>query len=404
MKKVVLTAIFGDRDSLRDPVLSGHNPDWDYVCFTDNPTITSNVWDVRVVENALGRHTARHIKLMTHEWIKFDILLWLDASTVLRLDPDQILADMGDANLYLKLHPRVATLDGECDFAVKAKRLSEDKAESIKLHYHQLGYTPQIQDRYQTYETGLHMRRNTSRMFEFMRKWWREVSEVTELRDQIPLSYLIWKHNPGIKTYTPDEFDAYGTIYKHLNEDDLYLPIVRYFQPFDNLGNLGAAYNECQEGLADEDWICIMDQDVCVLDSRVKKWIARTIQANPNVQVFVPVTNRLSAYDQRVNNAFSVVNIVWHKSVTVKRHNTFKYRVRKPTQTPAGMMVIMQAHLLREFPFRNGLMYIDTDWFQRIEKAGVSVGIMEGVYVFHYYRLTEGKSSLDHLLGWNDKG
>ena len=41
-KKVVFTAIFGNYDNLKTPEYI--NPDWDYVCFTDNKNVESDVF------------------------------------------------------------------------------------------------------------------------------------------------------------------------------------------------------------------------------------------------------------------------------------------------------------------------------------------------------------------------
>ncbi len=45
MRTVVYTAIFGGRDSLTDPDFI--NPDFTYVCFTDNDECQSGVWEIR---------------------------------------------------------------------------------------------------------------------------------------------------------------------------------------------------------------------------------------------------------------------------------------------------------------------------------------------------------------------
>ena len=47
-KKVVYTAITGYYDGLITPEYI--NKDWDYICFTDNPDLTSDFWQIRKME------------------------------------------------------------------------------------------------------------------------------------------------------------------------------------------------------------------------------------------------------------------------------------------------------------------------------------------------------------------
>ena len=53
-RKVLYTFIFGDYDDLKTPSVSTEGGD--YVCFTDNPRLRSEFWDVRLST----RHGADH--------------------------------------------------------------------------------------------------------------------------------------------------------------------------------------------------------------------------------------------------------------------------------------------------------------------------------------------------------
>ena len=46
---VIYTAIIGDYDTLKEPEYIDEN--CDYICFTDNWELTSDIWQIRLVEN-----------------------------------------------------------------------------------------------------------------------------------------------------------------------------------------------------------------------------------------------------------------------------------------------------------------------------------------------------------------
>lgn len=392
MKKVVVSAIFGGHDYVKDPVLDGFNPDWEYHLFTDDTRITSEYWNVHYISGDI--HTAREIKLKTWEYLPYDVRLWVDGSMVLKGDPETMLEKMGDAELYLKIHPNRETQEQEIRACVKFKKFTPQDAETIAKRYNDLGYTPQIQSRTIIYETGLNMVRNTSAMFEFMTAWYNETI-LCNYRDQISLPYIIHTMRPNLKVFDGGEFFNMAELSAHGANFDL--PHVYYFQPFAVNGNLGQAYNDCEYGLDDEDYLCILDQDVCFLDYRQKKWIAETIDKNKEYDVFTCMTNRLSGGPQVVTTLYDQPNIIMHKKRVLLQWKTYGTSVMTPTQPTAGLFMVMKARVLRAVMFKNGLMYLDTDFYNRATEMGFKFGIMRGIYLYHYYRLLESKNNIDHL-------
>jgi hypothetical protein len=391
MKKVVVSAIFGGHDYVKDPVLDGYNPEWEYHLFTDDPRIISDYWNVHLI--AGDRQTAREIKIMTWKYIPYDVRLWVDGSMVLKGNPDDILKLMGDADLYLKLHPERETQYQEIQACIKFGKFTKADADALTEHYKALGYTKQIQDSTLIYETGLNMARNTSAMIEFMNAWYNETL-LTNLRDQISLPYIIHKLRPKMAAFSA-EYNKWAELSAHGANFDL--PHVYYFQPFAVNGNLGAAYNDCEFGLDDEDYLCILDQDVCFLDSRQKKWIAETIERNKEYDVFTCMTNRLSNGPQIVNIMYDQPNIGKHKQRTLLQWKTYGTSVMTPEQPTAGLFMLMKARVLRAVLFKNGLMYLDTDFYVRATEMGFKFGIMRGIYLYHYYRLVESRTNINHL-------
>ena len=87
MKCVVYTAIYGEKDTLKDPLVI--NPNVDYLCFTDNKNIKSNVWKI-IHHPAIHTdpvRSAKIFKVKPHEFLSdYDISLWVDANFLIKTD------------------------------------------------------------------------------------------------------------------------------------------------------------------------------------------------------------------------------------------------------------------------------------------------------------------------------
>jgi hypothetical protein len=405
MRKVVITTVLGGHDYPKDPLIVA--PDWEYLMFTDDPSITSDVWQVIPVTDdqlqvGTPRALSRRIKIMTHEFTKFDVCLWVDGSMTLLESPETLLATMGEAPLLLKIHPNRDTITSEVDACVQTGRMHAQQGEDWLAYCAEQGYTGPVQDKGQIYETGLYMKRNTSATFELMREWWRHTSERTQLRDQLSLPFVLWKQRTPMRFFGDGEYEAWVHPTKHTPQLKPCYEVARWVQPFAIDGNLGRAYNESAEGLDDDEWIAVMDQDICMLDSRLKYWIGQCLAEHEDkFDVFVPVTNRLSDSQQLVEGMYFTHDIRQHRNKTKHRWDAFGTSTVPTTKPTAGMLMVMKVRTLRTVRFRNGIWFIDTDFYRRAESMGYRFGLMRGIYVFHYYRLCENKSSAHlHRAKW----
>jgi hypothetical protein len=84
----VYTAIAGGKDTLEDPeVVSAA---CDYICFTDDPYLRSDVWQLRPLEllDDDPARRARRAKLLAHRYLpEYGASVWVDANLTLRGDP-----------------------------------------------------------------------------------------------------------------------------------------------------------------------------------------------------------------------------------------------------------------------------------------------------------------------------
>lgn len=83
MKIVVYTALYGDKDELRNPFEFSKDDNIDYVCFTDNKKIKSSSYKIIITKKKFRDITknARFFKINGFRGIeKYDISIWHDAN------------------------------------------------------------------------------------------------------------------------------------------------------------------------------------------------------------------------------------------------------------------------------------------------------------------------------------
>ncbi len=72
--------------------------------------------------------------------------------------------------------------------------------------------------------------------------------------------------------------------------------------------------------------------------------------------------------------------------------------VRKDAKSISGMMMLFRKKtwLLVGGFYERGILDVDKIFSREITSRGMKIGIMQGMYIMHYYRLVEGNK--EHLL------
>jgi hypothetical protein len=209
----VYTCITGDYDVLQNPV--NYNQSMDYICFTNNKKLKSDVWDIRYIsdEGLDNVHLARYVKLFPHLFLEdYDTSIWADAKYLIRDDLMQ----------YVRMYEKTKDMlcfphpERDCiyDEAEKCKAIKKGVASDIDRqikHYKEEGYPAHNG----LYDSGCIVRNHKkTQIQEIMRQWWEEIKEYS-YRDQLSLSYVLYKND-----YLPDICDLYI-------ENNRWLKVVR---------------------------------------------------------------------------------------------------------------------------------------------------------------------------------
>ena len=214
-KGVIYSAITGSYDDVSDPEYI--DDEFDYVLFTDNRDIKSDIWKVVYLENEQkldNIRLARYVKIMGHEYLKgYDYSVWVDGKIKIR----------GNVRDYIekyKLQEPIICFNHYShmnlqDEATACIQLGKDVKEEILKQidtYKKDGFTG---DSGMIDSAVLVRDLNVPSVIKLMSAWWEEVKNRTT-RDQLSFHYACWK--TGVKYDTCDLYiydNEYFTIKNH---------------------------------------------------------------------------------------------------------------------------------------------------------------------------------------------
>lgn len=191
---VVYTALFGDYDLLRDPV--GEFGDVDFVCFTDQAQLVSQVWDIIHVP-AEGRSQVelnRLYKFFPHKFLKeYTMSFYVDSNIQIKEKARELFQFLTESTHAFVLPDHFARncIYQEAEIIVKSKKGDPDLVVTQMRSYKKEGFP----ENYGLTENNLIFRRHHDpNIIAAMELWWDEFFQKTK-RDQLSLMYVLWKLN-----------------------------------------------------------------------------------------------------------------------------------------------------------------------------------------------------------------
>lgn len=178
---------------------------------------------------------------------------------------------------------------------------------------------------------------------------------------------------------------------------------IHFIQPFDvnSPPNIGGAINAAIEQLnpAPEDWIANTDYDLLWLLPSSKKQLSE-ILLSTEFKILAPRMNRLGNDYQLIPGMFDLTNIQGHIEVAEYLSDAHWGEVKSFTGGPlaAACLCFQYRTWVALGGFDENSLAFDTQFCIRAERSGMKMGIMEGIYCFHTYRLSKQVNNIDHLL------
>jgi GT2 family glycosyltransferase len=180
---------------------------------------------------------------------------------------------------------------------------------------------------------------------------------------------------------------------------------IWHFTPWADDRDLGKAYNEYCALVPDEnDWICLRDGDTMFLGIRWGQVCRWYIDNYPGTGLFSAITNRVGDPSQCVKNKMDKKpRIEYYREYAMKMERfPPKDRPReKLLKAPiSGFCMLFQKKTWQRHPFEEGvgLLRIDNAFSRKVKHSKKPIVLMSRLFVWHYYRLNEGKTDKTHLL------
>ena len=165
--------------------------------------------------------------------------------------------------------------------------------------------------------------------------------------------------------------------------------------PFATDKNYGGAINEACARFNDDEWILLTDGDVTFLTPDWGKQIADVIQTHGDrYDLYGCVTNRLAQPTQRYKGEFSDNHdMLHHYAIAKELERTLYAEVTDITKhrVIAGMFMLFRKSLWNRIKFKENTLHFDSLFSKEVVRQGGKLGLIEGLYVYHFYR------------GWSDK-
>jgi hypothetical protein len=175
-----------------------------------------------------------------------------------------------------------------------------------------------------------------------------------------------------------------------------YIPIeikhkVYYVLPWDSNKNIGKYLNELMSKLDDDEWVCILDSDAMHTTTYFGKRIEEVIDKNPEYSLFTCYTNRVDCpWQIAPNSDWNSDDISYHRNIGEELWQNNGTKVNDVTNNTllSGVMIMMTKktwNLIGKFE-ENMLIGIDNNIHKKIKDSGLKVGLMTGIYLYHWYR------------------
>ena len=201
-KKVIYTCIVGGYDTLLDPKIISNG--FDYVCFTDNQNLSSNVWDIRPLpketEELPKVKKQRYMKINPHKHLsEYELSIWVDGNVEIRGDLNKFINETlkNDCSVYVPKHPSRNCIYAEERVVIRMKKDKFDITNPQIKRYEKEGFPKD----YGLLQSNILLRKhNDDGCIRLMEDWFEEVKNGSH-RDQLSFNYVSWKNKDVNVTY-----------------------------------------------------------------------------------------------------------------------------------------------------------------------------------------------------------
>lgn len=169
--------------------------------------------------------------------------------------------------------------------------------------------------------------------------------------------------------------------------------------------NLGLAYNQAMAMIPEGDAACLCDIDTCFLTpdapALIQEYVYRTFDYGLPVGILTCFTNRVSPLSK-----MQLLGRAVNENTDMKVHLQYAEDLKKELfnttvidRDISGFLMVISKKVWQQYPFpeTGKALGVDTHYGRMIRAAGLQILRMDGLYIWHTYRLLNGISDKKHL-------
>lgn len=389
-KKCIYSVMIGDYDNLIPaPKFTG----WDSILIIDQDLTDSKGWKIFKVDKLelSPEKESRRYKILSHKYLpEYDLVCYVDMNLKIRKAPP--------TKPTWFTHPKRVSVFQEADKVVELKKEHPEPVRAQIGFYKSQGF----RDNYDLFQNGFFVRRHNDTQNKLHEYWWDQVEKYS-YRDQLSLPFSIMKTGIKPENILPNRMiNQYIYQLPHKNPFVAHSKMkvnVHHITPARSDKNFGHAINQLIERLPDHDWICLRDIDTFPPDhvSFIKQ--IEEIANNPGPYSLIGcMTNRLGLEYQLVPGMFNEFDVKKHKDIAKELSGKNTIKPLQGLQTVGGVLMLFSKRTwLRAGKFPEGGIviknkFVDYLFSRSVMKFG-KLGIAEGVYLYHNYRIDAKETS-----------
>ncbi|MGF1500755.1 MAG: glycosyltransferase domain-containing protein [Paracoccaceae bacterium] len=207
-KRVVYTAVMGGYEQFADATIQADDRT-DLICFTDDPALTSDRWQIvhippRLINDSI--RSARFVKIMGPELLaEYDESLWIDNSVALEAPVSDVFDRLlADCDFGLPLHSFRQSVSAEFDAVVDTGFDDVARVYEQLLHY---ASTEKAVLEQKPFWTAILARKHTPSVRDAMEQWWEHVLRYSR-RDQLSINFILNNRDFRINAVDIDNFKS----------------------------------------------------------------------------------------------------------------------------------------------------------------------------------------------------
>lgn len=385
MKKAIFTVIVGGYDDI--PTKPSFK-EWDYFLITDEMPKDSKGWTViQVNECGDPKKLSRKYKILSHNYLpEYDLVCYMDANMTLLKEPP---------STPLRGRHRISvSFYDEAKLILRAKKENRAVIDRQVLFYRKSG----LKGTSRVLQNGFFVRQHNATMNKIHEQWWEQIKQFS-YRDQLSLPAVLEMNKISlIGTVQNEQFTKYFQVApSHGKKIELSSGAVHHITSARADKNIGKAINDIVKNVGDNDWICLRDIDTIPILHKEFIKQCQDIADKGNYDLVGCITNRMGLerqlYNLKISEDFDIKN---HLPIAKELHEKHGSNVSTYTGTIGGvMMMFSKKAWMRVGGFDEGGIvnsqgqYFDYTFSKKIAQAKGRIGVADGIYIFHLYRMEE---------------